>query len=297
VKRSAAANTVVQPRFFGIESEGERFCYVIDMSDSMCKEIAPSVKPQTGPITGPKKKKPKGVLPDESDLPWHEIRTRWDLAREQLRISLQRLSDDKHFCVVWFGDGAGALDSCKGMIKATRGNVTKVCAELDSIKCGPPDAQKSLDGKLRGRTNMHAGLRYAYGLAGHGFVDEVAYLDPAALTQGCDTVFLLSDGAPSIDEFEVEDRDYGEGQVVHDQEYNKPAARTPRIMYPGPFVDPEWLVADVERMNAFRRIRLHCIGIGEASMGLLDRLARMGNGEVYTIGAPKKSDGDGERAK
>jgi hypothetical protein len=293
VKKPSVSHTVVAPRFFGVETEGERLCYVVDMSDSMCKLISPESKPQTGPVTGPKVKK-KRELMDESDLPWHKINTRWDLAREQLRISLFRLTPDKHFSIVWFGTGAEPLDSCKGMIKATKGNVDRVIAELDSIQAKMPgklsaeEQRDSPDGVLRGKTNLHAGLRKAYGLAGRGFVDEVAYVDPEALTEGCDTIFLLSDGAPSWDNYHAVDKDYNEGKVVYDQEYGVEAKRTPQIGYPGPYCLDEWLVEDVKRMNAFRRIRLHCIGLGEANMGLLERLAEMGHGEVYAVGDKKK---------
>ncbi|MGC6487152.1 MAG: hypothetical protein ACON4Z_05880, partial [Planctomycetota bacterium] len=58
VKKPKDYGTSAKPRFFGIETEGERFCYVLDMSDSMLKEISPSARPK-GPITGPKKKKSK----------------------------------------------------------------------------------------------------------------------------------------------------------------------------------------------------------------------------------------------
>jgi hypothetical protein len=302
VKKPNPTHTVVAPRFFGVETEGERFCYVVDMSDSMCKPISPSSKPQTGPVTGPKVKK-KRELMDESDLPWHKINTRWDLAREQLRISLMRLTPDKHFSIVWFGTESGTLDSCKGMIKATRGNVDRVIAELDSIKAEMPDdltAQEKVvspDGKLRGRTNMHSGLRRAYGLAGRGFVESIAYVDPEALTEGCDTIFLLSDGAPSFDDYEAVDKDYGEGNVVVDQEYSAGAPRTPQLRYPGPYVQDEWLVEDVKRMNAFRRIRLHCIGLGEANMGLLRQLADMGHGEVFAVGDKKNEQAGGGGAR
>jgi hypothetical protein len=294
VKSRGPSHTAVQkPRFFGIETEGERMCYVVDMSDSMCRPIHPDSKPATGPVTGPKVKK-KRELMDENDLPWHKIETRWDLAREQLRISLYRLTPDKHFSVVIFGTHAEPLDACKGMIKATKGNVDRVVAELDGIKAKMPDKltpdeqRDSPDGKLRGKTNLHAGLRKAYGLAGRGFVDTVGYVDPEVLTEGCDTIFLLSDGAPSFDDYEGVDKDYNEGRVVHDQEYGVEAKRTPQIRYPGPYVNAEWLVEDVRRMNAFRRIRLHCIGLGEANMGLLRQLADMGHGEVYAVGDKKK---------
>jgi hypothetical protein len=244
--------------------------------------------------SGAPRVKKKRELMDETDLPWNKIVTRWDLAREQLRISLLRLTADKYFSIVWFGTGSGTLESCKGMIKATRGNVDRVIAELDSIETKMPaklTAQElvvSPDGQLRGKTNLHAGLRRAFGLAGRGFVETVAYVDPEALTEGCDTIFLLSDGAPSSDDYEATDKDYGEGQVVVDQEYGQAAARTPRLIYPGPYVREDWLVEDLKRMNAFRRIRLHCVGLGEANMSLLRRLADVGRGEVFVFGDKKK---------
>ncbi|MCC7064027.1 MAG: hypothetical protein IT456_14555 [Planctomycetes bacterium] len=283
VKKTTDNRTTAQQRFFGIETDGERFCYVVDMSDSMCKDISPSSRP-TGPLTGPKQKKPKGVLPDESDLPWAKIKTRWDLAREQLRISLQRLPADKYFSIVWFGTESGTLEATKGMMKATKGNIDRALAELDSIQTGKADPVKSPDGELRGSTNMHSGLRRAFGLHDKGFVDTLAYVDPDALTKGCDTIFLLSDGEPSSDDFTVEDRDYEEGTQVVDVEYAAAAARMPRSNYIGPYAMPDWLLEDFQRMNAFRRIRLHCIGLGEANMSLLDRLAELGHGEVYVVG-------------
>ncbi len=287
VKTKSDNRTSAQSRFFGIETEGERFCYVLDMSDSMCKEIEPSAKPQ-GPITGPRKR-PKGSMPDESDLPWHKIKTRWDLAREQLRISLQRLPSDKFFSVVWFGTEAGTLDATKGMVKATKANVAKVMAELDKVEIGKADPALGLEGKLRGDTNMHAGLRVAYSLTNKGFIGEDAYVDPKVLEDGCDTIFLLSDGAPSMDSFVILDKDYGEGKAVKNHESGVQAQRTPQMRYHGPYDTRPWLEEEVKRMNVFRRIRLHCIGLGEADMSLLRSLAEMGNGDVFQFGAkPKK---------
>lgn len=301
VKKPPTQTTTATPRFFGIETDGERFCYVVDMSDSMCKDIAPGAKPPSAPLTGPKKPKKKGQILDESDIPWDKIKTRWDLAREQLRISLTRLTPDKHFSIVWFGTESGTMESTKGMLKATRGNIDRAIAELDSIqavmkeKLTADELRISPDGKLRGKTNLHSGLLRAFSLAGKGMVPNDAYADPEALVEGCDTIFLLSDGAPSWDDFHVVDKDYGEDQVVLDTEYNKAAPRTPTIQYHGPFDQDEWLVEDVKRMNCLRRIRIHCIGLGEANMRLLERLAEIGNGQVFVVGEKKadaKGDGD-----
>ncbi|GAB4142940.1 MAG: hypothetical protein Fur0037_10340 [Planctomycetota bacterium] len=282
VKVPDSTHTVVKPRFFGIESDGERFCYVIDMSDSMCREISPEMRPK-GPITGPRKR-PKGVLPDENDIPWHKVKTRFDLAREQLRISLARLSKEKSFCIVWFGDEAGTLDATRGLVRATAANVRRAMAELDAIEPGKPEPVKAPDGRLRGGTNMHAGLRLAFALASKGPADEPAYVDPKPLTEGCDTIFLLSDGEPSWDDFHVEDKDYGEGRPVINAEYGAAAPRTPRMVYWGPYHAIPWLPADVVRMNAFRNVTIHAIGIGEANRKLLDELARIGNGQSFDLG-------------
>ncbi|MBL8755239.1 MAG: hypothetical protein JNK15_18210 [Planctomycetes bacterium] len=295
VKKSTHS-TVTAPRFFGVETDGDRFCYVIDMSDSMCKAVSPNSKP-TGPVTGGKPVKKKREMFDETDIPWAKVQNRWDLAREQLRISLYRLTPDKSFSVVWFGTGAGTLDSTKGMVRATKANVDKALAELDAIKVGERDENTAPDGKLRGRTSLHGGLRRAFGICDKGIVAEFAYVDPAALTDGCDTIFLLSDGAPSMDDFEGNDKDYGEGQVVVDNEYNKPAARTARLNYPGPYVQPDWILTDFRRMNAFRRVRLHCVGLGEADMGLLRQLAEAGNGQMFVFGDKKAAPASGPTNK
>ena len=297
VKKPKDYGTSAKSRFFGIETEGERFCYVLDMSDSMLKEISPDARPK-GPITGPKKKKKKkSMVLDESDLPWHTIRTRWDLAREQLRISLSRLGSDKYFSIVWFGTDAGTLDATKGLVKASKGNIKKAMAELDGIEAQFKDGRD----RLRGETSLHFGLSVAYALGKKGAQEEPVYVDAKSLTEGCDTVFLLSDGIPNWDGFDVLDKDYGEDKVMSDIERGIEAQRTPQIKYQGPYAAfpniqgrPSagqidcWLLRDVNRMNAFRRIRLHCVGLGEANEALLSSLADIGNGEVFIVGRKKK---------
>lgn len=289
IKAPPKTGTTAQPSFFGVETDGERICYVVDMSDSMLKEITPGQRPPNAPITGPRKAPKKAIL-DESDLPWHKIKTRWDLAREQLKISLSRLTSDKHFSIVWFGDASGTLEATPGMVKATKANIQRAVTELESIEARKPQTQEEIQQAggqpfiLRGSTNMHSGIRRGFGLAGRGYVETFAYVDPDALTEGCDTIFLLSDGAPSWDDFEATDKDFGEGTPVASVEQGTPGQRTPMMRYWGPYHQDEWLVEDVRRMNAFRRIRMHCIGLGEANMDLLKQLAVVGNGETFSFG-------------
>jgi hypothetical protein len=294
VKTTSKQTTVASPRFFGVETDGERMVYVVDMSDSMLLPIEPSAKPK-GPVTGPKQKKKKGAVLDESDLPWNLINTRWDLARENLRISLSRLTPDKEFCVVWFGKESGTLDACKGLIKATKGNVDKVMAELDGIKAiMTPEEGRPLPptGRLRGDTNLHGGLRLAFALHSKGFAGSNAYVDPLALAEGCDTILLMSDGDPSVDDFLEVDKNYGERKTVQSFERGEAGTSTPQVWSSGPFVSGgldhcPYIVADVRRMNAFRRVRMHAVGLGEANMTLTKLLAELGNGEAIQVGKAK----------
>ena len=234
---------------------------------------------------------------DESDLPWHNIVTRWDLAREQLRISLSRLSSDKYFSIVWFGTEAGTLSATKGMVKASRSNIKKVMAELDDIQ---PQLNDNGKNALRGETSLHFGLQIAFALGKRGITEEPVYVGSKPLTEGCDTIFLLSDGAPNWDGFDIVDKNYGEGQTYKDVEAGIKSAGTPNLKYHGPYATfPRvtgsggsalvdcWLIRDVQRMNAFRRIRIHCIGLGEANELLLKNLASLGNGEVFIVGKKK----------
>ena len=294
VKTPARQTTTAAPRFFGVETDGERMVYVVDMSDSMLLPIEPSAKP-AAPQTGPRAKKKKGAVLDESDLPWHLINTRWDLARENLRISLSRLTPEKEFCVVWFGKESGTLDACKGLIKATRANVDKVMAELDEVKANmTPEEGRPLPptGRLRGDTNLHGGLRLAFALHSKGFAGSTAYVDPLALAEGCDTILLLSDGDPSVDDFLEVDKNFNEGKVVQSFERGEAGAPSAQLWYSGPFISGglahcPYIVADVRRMNAFRRVRMHAVGFGEANMTLTKLLAEIGQGEAIQVGKAK----------
>ncbi|MAF67075.1 MAG: hypothetical protein CMJ84_15635 [Planctomycetes bacterium] len=280
---SAADEGYVRPRFFGVEATGERLCFVIDMSDSMCKAINPAIKPE-GPKTGPikERKRKKGELLTEDDLPWHRITTRFDLAREHLRISLGQLDPEQHFSVIFFGTQADLVEGCKGMVKASRSNIARVMKTLDAITPGSPTSMRP-DGTLRGTTNLHGGLRRAFMVKKKGFVAEHAYVSPVAFEEGCDTIFLLSDGTPSWDDWDCMDTNYGEDQVG-DPESHAPMDDAPRMHYSGPYARMNNLLEDLGRMNLFREVEINCIGIGEVQLGFLKRMADIGQGKAVHIG-------------
>lgn len=278
-KKKGKEVNYVKPRFFGVEASGERIAYVIDLSDSMLEPIEGLAEKQKGPKSGPKPKREKGDLPTEADIPWQLVKTRFDLAREHIKISLQRLSDEQYFTVVTFGSSAELLDGLPGLVKASKGNVKKAIQALDSIRIGGPQHGKP-HGVLYGNTNLHAGIRLAFRVRERGAVEEFEHVDLSGFDEGCDTIFVLSDGDPSFDDYETEDADFGDGNVVTDQESKEKANRTPRLRYPGPYAMWNHLLEDVRRMNLFREVEIHCISIGETQQGWLQKLADIGLGQV-----------------
>jgi hypothetical protein len=278
-KKQGREVNYVKPKFFGVEASGERIAYVIDLSDSMLAPIEGLEKQPGGPRSGPKPKREKGALPTEDDIPWHLVKTRFDLAREHLKISLQRLGEEQSFTVVTFGTKAELLDGITGMVKATPGNVKKAIAALDGIRVGGPQQNKPY-GVLAGDTNLHSGVRLAFRVRPRGLVEEFEHVELSGFEEGCDTIFVLSDGDPTTDDYPVEDGDYGDYDVVTDRESKEKAPRGNRLNYPGPYANWNHLLEDVRRMNLFREVEIHCISIGDAQPGWLQRLAELGLGTL-----------------
>ena len=288
-------------KFVGVEAAGKRIVYVIDMSDSMMKpltnkakeEIKKPVKKPTCPITGgggndgndppPDEKKP-----EDDPLDWSKIKTRFDAAREYLKLSLRSLQKDQFFCVIWFGDGHDTLKTCKGLTAANSANIERTCQELDKIRGGAAIPDRP-DGTLKGKTNLHGGMRQAFKLTGKGLVKDYAYVNSETFATGADTIFLLSDGDPTWDDWDCNDQREDWDQTG-DPESNIKHADQPVLDFPGPYGywqnkgQAQWIIDDVRRMNLFHKSEIHCIGIGEVSYGLLKGIADQGLGQVKMVG-------------
>jgi hypothetical protein len=282
-EKRGEAPVYARPRFFGVEASGERICYVIDLSDSMCEPIPEALKAKHArpPVTPGAPKDRKGP-PDADDIPWHLVETRFDLAREHLRLSLGRLTEEQSFCIVTFGDRAELLDGLEGMTKASHANTRKAMKALDEIEIGAalPDRPH---GTLLGGTNIHAALRTAFRLVRKGLVEEYEYVDRRTFLEGCDTIFFLSDGDPTWDDYVVKDVDYGDGWTG-DPESRQRQERTPELNYIGPYANWPRLLEEAERLNMFREVEIHCISIGDADATGLSRLAAIGLGTVTRFG-------------
>jgi hypothetical protein len=294
-------------KFVGIEANGKRIVYVIDMSDSMCKPFTvkekeeikkPPEKPKRrGPITGegdkgkdkegekPPEPEPEKEKDLEDEMPWDKIKTRWDCAREYLKLSLRALQEDQYYCVIWFGSEAGPLRTTRAMIPAHARHIEATIRELDAVKKGAPTADRK-DGTMRGNTNLHGGIHRAFKVFEKGLVKEYEYVDPSTFFTGADTIFVLSDGDPTWDDWPVNDK-RDDFDQTGDPESRTRHADMDVLMFPGPYgymYENPYLADDVRRLNLFRRCEIHCIGIGEATYNLMYQIAEQGNGQIKMVG-------------
>lgn len=265
--------------FFGLRATGDRIAYVIDTSSSMFTAISPDElealkkirrpprpAPTTGPGAGRAGRRGKGrKLPDR--LPWEQIKTRYDAARECLKFSLQGLDAGQYFTVIRFASDAGFLAPVDGMLPATDENIRRVESALDA----------GSEETLGGSTNMHGGLRRAFKVRAKGMTERWEYVDPGAFLEGCDTIFLLSDGMPCWDDWAAS---VFAGVPAFSFDRSGPTFAN--------YWTPHQLVDDLERLNLFRRAEIHCVGIGQPNMPLLKRIAAIGRGKAIQVG------GDGD---
>src|SRR5205085_1570862 len=102
------------------------------------------------------------------------------------------------------------------------------------VVAAPAPGDKSRPhGKLRGETNLHGALRLAFRVTTGKPLGVGEYLDLSHTA--CDSVYLLSDGEPSTDDFNAPDKRDPDEQVVKDRETNMPVAPTPTVICAGPY--------------------------------------------------------------
>ena len=297
-----------KPKFVGLEAAGTRIAYVIDLSDSMMtpfsakekEEIKKPPPPRKGPITGgdePGKQDPQPKddpkpeeKPKEKDLedemPWDKITCRFHVAREYLKLSLKGLTPEQSYCVIVFGTEAKLMNSTKGLVQATPQNVQATIRELDAIKPGAPTTDRK-HGTIMGNTNLHGGIHRAFKVRKGGLGKEYEYVDPVGFSDGADTIFILSDGDPTDDDWAIQDKRDPDDQTG-DPESRVKHADQPVLRFPGPYgyrYEGTYLPDDVRRLNLFRKCTIKCIGIGEVTAGLLNRIAEASiDGEVKMVG-------------
>ncbi len=276
--------------FFGLEVVGEHIAFVIDCSDSMLAPLGP--KPTKGPTVTPDGGAPGRPRGPDDGLPWERIHNRFDLAREVLKRSLLALRPDQHFTVVLFGTEAELLRDVKGMTPALPASVASAVRALDDIQYDTTrtDAEHPY-GWLKGKTNLHGGVRKAFRVRALDEASTSDYVDAVTLEEGCDAIYLLSDGAPSWDDWAATDTRDPDVQAG-DSESNVKHENTPNLNHFGPFVNAygnDFIVDDIQRLNLFRNLPVHCIAIGEADDGIMRRIAQATGGRFERAAARRPS--------
>jgi len=158
-------------RFYGIPTQSNRICFIIDISGSMMHAVE-ELRVTKAPVTGKK----------ESDLPV-EGKTRFEVAKNELKRSVSNLPADKFFTVVFFNHA----------VRPWRPQMEKATSEMKE------ELRKDLDALAASGTTYTLGaLREAFMIA--GVPEAGAEAKPATGKKGSlnvDTIFLLSDGGPT----------------------------------------------------------------------------------------------------
>ena len=150
-------------RYYGIPVPNGRTTFVIDLSGSMRE-----------PVEGGRAAEHLRQAPHLKD---RRIRSRLDLAKEELAHVVSQLSDAAWVSVVTYSDGAQPVGSADALERASSRLKSKLAKRIRSLSA-------------KGRTNIHDGLLRAF------HPKKKPHKDDAV--KGPDTIFLLTDGDPSV---------------------------------------------------------------------------------------------------
>ncbi|MCB9893452.1 MAG: VWA domain-containing protein [Planctomycetes bacterium] len=233
--------------FFDAIAVGTRVIFVIDVSGSM--DWPADMEFARDPVTG--KGKEKG--PDYS-----QVKSKLDLAKVELLWTLSNLPEDYYFNIITYSkDHQLILADETELVAATDENKRKFATAVYGLKAG-------------GGTNIHGALTQSFGVVRKGKVKDDPALDPKAMLEGVDTIFFLTDGEPSWS-----DDSTGEG-YVHPKWGS---------IGNGRYVKPENILADISRVNTFRKVVIHAIAVGkDANMDMMEKLAEQNHGKFINRG-------------
>jgi hypothetical protein len=198
--------------FFGIRTESQRVLFVLDVSGSMDFAMVPRDNPTDDP------QKP-------FDEPGQNEQSRLEVARNQLVTALGGIRDGGLFNLVLYASDVWTWeDELVAMEQDVRSDVLRFVDSLDA----------------EGATNIFGALMRAFDLA--GVREDGEWREPLV-----DTIFVLSDGKPSI----------------------------------GVVVEPKEILAAVRERNQAAGIVIHAIGLsGAQDAAFLSALAGE-NGGTY----------------
>lgn len=271
-KRSKTAAT---PPVFDTQPVGKRFVFVIDVSDSMklplkitLEEIEKRRK-ERGPVSG-KRKKDKGGDAEEKEpedsnplrkLPWKDIATKMDLAREELARAVKEFAGDRWFAIIVYSTEHKLFT--EGWVKATQDNCNKWSRKVND------------ELQTENMTNIHGGLMRALRMNSKGDSNtEHPSVDPDCVINGADCIVFLTDGWASWDD---------QSQTRTKDKRNN----VDNSVGDGPFIYGEDIWPDILRHNIFRKVIINTVGIGNHDKDLMKNLANRTGGVYVDWGFPE----------
>jgi HEAT repeat protein len=195
--------------FQGIETRSRGIVFVLDISDSMNDAAGETELPADW------------STPDRSG----KKRSKIDVMRDELVTAIKTLDEKASFNVILYNHQVKSWQPGK-LVAANSSNKNLALSFL-------------LKEPASGGTNIFDAIEKAFTLAGLGATDK-------NYKSAVDTIFLVSDGAPSAG----------------------------RILEPGKIIE------EVARMNALRKVKIHTVGVGVLhDRAFLERLARDSGGK------------------
>ncbi|MCC7137996.1 MAG: hypothetical protein IT460_06155 [Planctomycetes bacterium] len=296
--------------FMDVVTTGHRIGFVLDASDSMAAALTPEERhdllppPDFTPLrrggaTTPgdgagaqRKGREPAPLPSgpasgadgliEVPMRWARIRTRYDAALEFVRAAAGRLGDAERFGTCLFGTTTEDLLKGGGLVRA---DAAARAALLRAV-----DARLAGSGTL-GATNLHGGILRMLRTAEKGLRPDATYVDRDLRRDGVDTIYVLSDGEPSSD-------DWWDGTE---------GGGGPLASLRGTYADDAQLLDDVDRWNLLRHVEVHAVGLSEppepgvlstASLqAVLSSLAWRNHGVFRAVPRPPDASADPTAAK
>ena len=213
------------PTYFGLRVNSDRVLFIIDVSMSMKTPIdvdKMKIAREAALTGGDKDDDDKDTERFEDTIQWWKIKDRLDLAKAQLAFVVKNLKADQQFEIASFSKTVTPWNGGR-LRKATPRAALKAIPFIDAL-----DVEED--------TAAGAVLDWAFEMAGPGAGDR-------NYKTGVDTIFFLSDGAPS---------DRPEDEILE----------------------------EVSGRNRLRKIRIHVVAIMNYSVRFLRLLAEK-NGGIY----------------
>lgn len=220
---------------WGISSESKRLVYVIDISDSMTREIPKDEREITG--RGAKDEEPEGIE-------WESIKIRLDLAKNELIKTLKKKPADAKFTIVAFND---KLQYWKPeIVEANDKNKEEA---IEWVKALKPS----------GQTNIFGSIEMAIGMAESALDDADSDAkdgkkkkkkrgkdDEVIEDNVPDTIFFLTDGFATAGKYKTRRPD--EYTAEDEKQYRK---------------DMKAMLEEIDARNSVVGMTIHCVGISK----------------------------------